>query len=120
MFIAFGAEEQGLEGSEYYAVPGGSVESGETIEQTAVREIKEETGLDVTLKRLLAEFENEGRKEHYFVADPFEGEPVFGGPELLKQSDQNVYRLEWIPLTEIGDIPLLPEAIQRAIIDKRG
>ena len=107
-------------GSEYYAVPGGSVEPGETIEQTAAREIKEETGLDVTLQRLLAEFKNQGRMEHYFVADLFEGEPVFGGPELLKQSDQNVYRLEWIPLAEIGHIPLLPEAIQRAIIDECG
>ncbi len=36
-----------LEG--YYGFPKGHVEDGETEQETAVREIKEETGLDVTL-----------------------------------------------------------------------
>jgi ADP-ribose pyrophosphatase YjhB (NUDIX family) len=37
----------------FWCIPGGSVEDGETVSQSALREVKEETGLDVELKRLV-------------------------------------------------------------------
>ena len=40
-------------GKRYWSLPGGSMEHGESVEQAAVREAKEETGLDVRLTRLV-------------------------------------------------------------------
>ena len=104
------------DGRTYYALPGGHVEIGEALEETAIREIKEELNLDVTLNHKLWEYENGGRMEHYYLAANFSGEIKLGFPELGKLSPQNVYRPEWVPLAELADIPLLPEAIKANII----
>jgi 8-oxo-dGTP diphosphatase len=44
----------------YWALPGGRVDSGETVEQTIVREVKEETGLDVAVVRKIGEYHERG------------------------------------------------------------
>src|SRR3954464_8671429 len=44
-----------------WAIPGGILDGDETIEQTAVREAKEETGLDVKLLRIVGVYSKAGR-----------------------------------------------------------
>ena len=44
----------------YWALPGGRSEAGENVEQTVVREVKEETGLDVTIVRKVGEYHEQG------------------------------------------------------------
>jgi len=40
-------------GSEVWSIPGGIMELGESIEEAAIREAKEETGLDIALEHLI-------------------------------------------------------------------
>ena len=105
-------------GREYYIIPGGGMEAGETLEQAALREAKEETGLDVVLDRKLWEYTNNGHPEHYFLAARFSGNLGLGGPELAEQSAENIYQPEWIKLNELKALPLLPEFIKEKIINE--
>jgi len=65
-------------GERYWSLPGGSMEHGESIEQAAVREAKEETGLDVRLTRLVGVY---SKPEQDALAVCFEAEVVGGALE---------------------------------------
>jgi 8-oxo-dGTP diphosphatase len=47
----------------YWALPGGRMDPGETVEQTIVRECKEETGLNVALVCKIGEYIEKGVKD---------------------------------------------------------
>ncbi len=50
---------------DYWALPGGRSETGEKVEQTAVREVQEETGLDVEVVRKVDDYREKGVQEGY-------------------------------------------------------
>ena len=85
---------------------GGMVEFGESVEETAVREVKEESGLDVKVNSLygvyskyFAEFTNGDKAQpivHLFKAE------IIGG-EIIKENDETIE----LKFFELNDIPPL-------------
>jgi 8-oxo-dGTP diphosphatase len=94
-------------GRHYFSFPGGGVDKGETIEQAAIREAKEELGLDVVIKKKVAEIIYNGRMQHYFLVEWVGG--VFGtgtGEEFTRSHPNDpwsgVYIPIWMPIKELS------------------
>ncbi len=56
----------------YWSLPGGALETGETLEQGVIREVREETGVEVKPLRVLEIFERimrdpQGAPEYHYV-----------------------------------------------------
>ena len=94
-----------------WTLPGGGVEPGETPEDAAVREVREETGYDVELVRLLGEDRftvpsgerlDGGSRPLLSVRLVYEARIVSG--QLTAEVDGTTDEAAWIP---IGDVPRL-------------
>jgi 8-oxo-dGTP diphosphatase len=86
----------------YWALPGGRMDPGETVEQTIVREVKEETGLDVIIVRKVGEYVEKGVKDdvdYEYYPTCFVVKPV--GGEIKKQESEiqeiNLFNLNELP-----------------------
>jgi len=65
--------------------PAGNVDDGETVEQAAIREAKEETGFNVELSKKIGEWfdEDAGRTRVLFSAKSFDGQLTIKDDEIL-------------------------------------
>jgi len=83
-------------GQQYWSLPGGVMEEGESIEQAAIREVKEETGLDIRLGKLIGIYSKpiEGA-----LAITFMGYVV--GGEL--KADHEIIEVRYFPLANMPE-----------------
>jgi len=107
-------------GEEYYALPGGTMKRGETPEETLAREVKEETNLNIKIKKKLWEHEGIAEKKHivqsYFLAESSKGKLKLGGPELKKQTKNNIFIPEWVETKKLQLIRIVPKGISKYIV----
>lgn len=104
------------EGRAYATLPGGGIEAGETPAEACAREVLEEVNLTVQVGREVLVLENVGNVEHYFLTQDVHGEMRLGdGPEGVRQSEQNWYEPQWVDLSRLEEVNLVPEAA-RALI----
>jgi 8-oxo-dGTP diphosphatase len=95
-----------------WTLPGGGVELRETVEEGAVREVREETGYDVELTGLLGiETDVFGPEERSTPTDrPLKAVRVFFsarivGGRLTNESDGTTDEARWFRLDEVDDLP---------------
>jgi len=79
-----------------YTLPGGGVEVGETLFEAVVREIREETALDIEPVALAGYREAigrdaEGRVERHFVILPFASRWIAGEPVLNEELSEAMW-----------------------------
>jgi mutator protein MutT len=97
--------------NDMYSIPGGQVEPGETLTQAAIREVKEETGIDIHVIELIGLYsdpshviaydDGEVRQEFSIC---FRAQPING--ELRTSSESKEVR--WIELTQLASLNINP------------
>ncbi len=107
---------RGEKGEEdFYTLPGGSWETGETLEQTCKREIFEEFNLDVAVGKLIFLIDTETRIAFYFECTADKTKIALGGPEQERMTNHEQYHVEWVELTALKDLTFIPEPTKEAI-----
>lgn len=77
----------------YWILPGGKLEMGESLENCVKREIKEEVGIDVKIKRLVSVFVSKESRN-------------------LKIKEDEIKDAKWFALKEIKKLRIHPDAIK--------
>ena len=101
--LVVGMRRRGRDGVTW-TLPKGTPDPGETIEQTALREVTEETGLDVRIVEPLSAIEygfvQDGARirktVHYFLMEPTGGD--------LSRHDAEFERVRWVSFEEAATL----------------
>lgn len=99
-----------------WTLPKGTPDGGETIEETALREVGEETGLEVRitgpLDKIEYTFVQSGTRihktVHYFLMEAIGGD--------LSRHDREFDQVRWIPFDDAGSV--LTFETERALVDR--
>jgi ADP-ribose pyrophosphatase YjhB (NUDIX family) len=110
--------------NDLYSVPGGQLELGETLTQTAVRELAEETGIDIEVTGLIgicsnpdhviAYTDGEVRQEFSIC---FRARPI-GGSLRTSNESKEVHWVEQSLLSELTIHPSIRLRIQHGFDDR--
>ena len=111
-----------------YALPGGHVKIGETLENGLIREIMEETGVQIRCVRLLWSEECfwtwNDRQAHniafYYLIELCDGFEISDTGEFISQKDNCDVVLGWLPIDRLQSITIYPEFIKNEITDLNG
>ncbi len=99
-----------------WALPKGTPDSGETLEETALRETREETGLEVQLEqpiRAIRYFFVRGTTRFHKTVHFYLMRVTGGSPD---DHDAEFDEVRWMPVTEA--LALLTHATERSVVER--
>lgn len=106
-----------------YALPGGHIKIGETLEDGLIREMQEETGVSIHIQRMLWSeecfWEWKGKAAHnisfYYLIDVLENCALLATEDFISQKDNGNVVLGWMPIEKLKDITIYPEFLKQQI-----
>ncbi len=109
--------KQHHDGKDIWMVPGGGIEEGEGAREAAAREVKEETGLDVNVTRLVWHVEEVSKRGQrfvdFFLADVVGGNLQLGEDPEFDENGQVLREVKFLTREEIKEIKYLyPEYLR--------
>lgn len=101
-----------------WSIPGGGVHLGEDLEQACMREVREETGLDVEILsegRVLNRVTRDewGRVQFHYVLIDFVCRPTGG----VLQAASDISEARWVPLSEVSSLSPMTSGTAEFILE---
>jgi ADP-ribose pyrophosphatase YjhB (NUDIX family) len=97
--------------NDLYAIPGGGQEVGETVAQAVVREVAEETGIDVEVTGVIGIYSNPAHVVAYDDGEVrqefsicFRATPTGGQPQTSSESSE----VEWVTRERLDELNIHP------------
>ncbi len=102
--------------NDLWALPGGGHEIGESIAETVVREVKEETGYDVEVTGITGTYTNPGHVMAYEDGEVRQQFSIAFAARLVRgaaQTSSESKRVEWVDPSDTSSLPMHPSMRMR-------